>query len=131
MDTAYLSALAALAGTAVGGLTSFFGSWLGQSAQAKTQLFLHDKGHRQELYREFIDAASQLLIHALTSDQPDLPKAIAVYALISRMRVISSQKVIEEAERVARLILETYSKPNKTFRRRRKIIELIWSAGIP
>ena len=115
MDTAYLSALAALAGTAVGGLTSFFGSWLGQSAQAKTQLFLHDKGRRQELYREFIDAASQLLIHALTSDQPDLPKAIAVYALISRMRVISSPKVIEEAERVARLILETYSKPNKTF----------------
>ncbi len=115
MDTAYLSALAALAGTAVGGLTSFLGSWLGQSAQAKAQLFLHDKGRRQELYREFIDAASQLLIHALTSDQPDLPKAIAVYALISRMRVISSPKVIEEAEKVARQILDTYPNPNKTF----------------
>jgi hypothetical protein len=115
MDTAYLSALAALAGTAVGGLTSFFGSWLGQSAQAKTQLFLQDKGRRQELYRDFIDAASQLFIHALTNDQPDLPKAIAFYALINRMRIISSPKVIEEAEKVARKIGDTYPKPNKTF----------------
>ncbi len=114
MDTAYLSALAALAGTAVGGLTSFLGSWLGQSAQAKAQLFLHDKGRRQELYREFIDAASQLFIHALTNDQPELPKAIALYALISRMRVISSQKVIEEAEKVAREIGDTYPKPKIT-----------------
>jgi len=114
MDTAYLSALAALAGTAVGGLTSFLGSWLGQSAQAKAQLFLHDKGRRQELYRDFIDAASQLFIHALTNDQPDLPKAIALYALISRMRVISSQKVIEEAEKVAREIGDTYPKPKIT-----------------
>jgi hypothetical protein len=115
MDAAYLSALAALAGTAVGGLTSFLGSWLGQRAQAKAQLFLHDKGRRQELYREFIDAASQLFIHALTNEQPDLPKAIAFYALISRMRVLSSRKVIEEAEKVAREIGDTYPKPNKTF----------------
>ncbi len=115
MDAAYLSALAALAGTAVGGLTSFLGSWFGLSAQAKTQLLLHDKGRRQELYRDFIDAASKLFIHALTNDQPDLPKGIVLYALISRMRVISSPKVIEEAEKVAREIGDTYPKPNKTF----------------
>ena len=41
MDTAYLSALAALTGTAVGGLTSFFGSRLAQNAQFKAQLFLY------------------------------------------------------------------------------------------
>ena len=112
MDAAYLSALAALAGTAVGGLTSFLGSWLGQRAQAKAQLFLHDKGCRQELYREFIDAASQLFIHALTNEQPDLPKAIAFYALISRMRVLSSREVIEEAEKVARQIGDTHPRPS-------------------
>jgi hypothetical protein len=97
MDTAYLSALAALAGTAVGGLTSFFSSWLGQSAQFKAQLFLQEKGHRQELYRDFVDEASRLYIDALTNDQPDLPKAIALYALVSRMRILSSPKLVEEA----------------------------------
>lgn len=115
MDTAYLSALAALTGTAVGGLTSFFGSRLAQNAQFKAQLFLHDKGRRQELYRDFIDEASQLYIDALTNDQPSLPKSIALYALISRMRIMSTPTVIEDAEKVARLIVETYPKPNKTF----------------
>jgi len=115
MDTAYLSALAALTGTAVGGLTSFFSTWLAQNAQFKAQLFLHDKGRRQELYRDFVDEASQLYIDALTNDQPNLSKTITLYALVSRMRVISSTKVIEEAEKVARVILETYTKPNKTF----------------
>ena len=115
MDTAYLSALAALTGTAVGGLTSFFSTWLAQNAQFKAQLFLHDKGRRQELYRDFVDEASQLYIDALTNDQPNLSKTITLYALVSQMRVISSTKVIEEAEKVARVILETYTKPNKTF----------------
>ena len=115
MDTTYLSALAALTGTAVGGLTSFFSTWLAQNAQFKAQLFLHDKGRRQELYRDFVDEASQLYIDALTNDQPNLSKTITLYALVSRMRVISSTKVIEEAEKVARVILETYTKPNKTF----------------
>jgi hypothetical protein len=78
MDTAYLSALAALAGTAVGGLTSFFSSWLGQNAQLKAQLFLQEKGRRQELYRDFVDEASRLYIDALTNDQPDLSKTIAL-----------------------------------------------------
>jgi hypothetical protein len=116
MDTAYLSALAALMGTAVGGLTSFFSTWLGQSAQLKAQLFLHDKGRRQDLYRDFVDEASRLWIDALTNDRPDLSKMIALYALISRMRIVSSSKVIEEAENVGRRIVETYSQPNKTFR---------------
>jgi hypothetical protein len=115
MDTAYLSALAALAGTAVGGLTSFFSSWLGQSAQFKAQLFLQEKGRRQELYRDFVEEASRLCIHALTNDQPDLSKAIALYALVSRMRILSSPKVVEEADKVARLIVDYYAQPNKTF----------------
>ncbi len=112
MDTAYLSALA---GTAVGGLTSFFGSWLGQSAQFKAQLFLQEKGRRQELYRDFVEEASKVYIDALTNDQPDLSKTIVLYALLSRMRILSSPKVVEEADKVVRLIVDSYPRPNKTF----------------
>jgi hypothetical protein len=115
VDAAYLSATAALAGSAVGGLTSFISSWFGQGAQLRAQLFLHDKGRRQELYREFVDEASRSYIDALTRDTPDLSKTIALYALISRMRVLSSPKVIEEADKVARLIVDSYPEKNKTF----------------
>jgi hypothetical protein len=115
MDAAYLSAVAALAGSAVGGLTSFFSSWLGQSGQLRAQLLLHDKNRRQELYRDFVDEASRSYIDALTRDTPDLSKTIALYALVSRMRILSSPKVVDEARKVVRLIVDTYPEPNKTF----------------
>jgi hypothetical protein len=115
MDTAYISAFAALAGSAIGGLTSFFSSWLGQSAQRKAQLTLLDKTRREELYRDFVDRAASLYIDALTRDTPDLSQAITLYALISRMRVLSSPRVVEQAHSVALLIIETYSQTNKTF----------------
>jgi hypothetical protein len=115
MNPASLSALAALSGSAVGGLTSFLSSWLGQSGQIKSQLFLNDKGRRQELYREFVDEASRSYIDSLTRDTPDLTRLVPLYALISRVRVLSSQKVIEEAEKVGQLIVRSYPEPNKTF----------------
>src|SRR5580704_15763688 len=62
MNPATLSALAALSGSAVGGLTSFLSSWIGQSAQLRSQVFLNDKSRRQELYREFVDEASKSYI---------------------------------------------------------------------
>jgi hypothetical protein len=59
--------------------------------------------------------ASSLYIDALTRDTPDLSKTIKLYALISRMRVVSSSKVIEEALKVGQLIVASYTEPNKSF----------------
>ena len=115
MNPASLSALAALSGSAVGGLTSFLSSWLGQSAQLRSQVFLNDKSRRQELYREFVDEASKGYIDSITTNTPDLTRLVALYALISRMRSLSSPKVVAEAEKVAQLIVRSYAEPNKTF----------------
>ena len=38
-----------------------------------------------------------------------------LFALITQMRVVSSPKVVDGADKVARLILATYLAPNKTF----------------
>ena len=35
--------------------------------------------------------------------------------MISQMRIVSSARVFEDADKVARLIMETYVAPNKTF----------------
>ena len=105
MNPTYLPALAALSGSAVGGLTSFLSSWLGQSTRLRTQVFLSDKSRRQELYREFVDEASKGYIDSITTNTPDLIRLVALYALISRMRSLSSRNVIEEAEKVAQLIV--------------------------
>jgi hypothetical protein len=115
MNAAYLSAIAALAGSTIGGLTSFASAWLTQYRQDRANRLSGEKARRQKLYKQFIDEASKLYADALVHDQAEVSALVSVYALISRMRVLSSSAVIERAEAVVLLILDTYSIPNKTF----------------
>ena len=115
MNASIISALAALAGAITGGLTSVLASWLTQHAQAKAQWRAQDKLQRQELYKEFIEAASKCYIDALQRDKADIPALVELYARVNRIRVLSSPKTIESAESVARTIVDTYLESNKTF----------------
>src|SRR5262245_28510983 len=116
MDTAYFSALAALSGSVIGGLTSLAASWVTQNAQARTQQIVQDKGRRQELYRSFIEEASRMYGDALMTDKPAIADLVRLYAMVSRMRVTSNPPVIQSADRVMVLIMDTYFKPNRTMR---------------
>ena len=115
MNASTISALAALAGTITGGLTSVLASWLTQHAQARARWRAQDKLQRQELYREFIERASRCHIDALQHDKADIPALVELYARVNRIRVLSSPKTIESAESVARTIVDTYLESNKTF----------------
>ena len=115
MDTSAITALAALAGALIGGLTSVIASWLSQRAQAKTEQLSHYQFRRQELYKEFIEQASRLYIHALQNDKPDVSGLMGLYAEISRMRVLSSARVIDSADQIVKKIIDAYLEPNKTF----------------
>jgi gas vesicle protein len=64
-SVAYLSAVAALVGTFVGGVTSIATSWLGQQRQTKEQRRAHEKEKLQALYKQFIQDASKLYVDAL------------------------------------------------------------------
>jgi len=116
MDPAYFSAFAALAGSMIGGLTSLATSSLTQRTQFKAQQREHDLSRREELYKDFIGEASRLYADAYEHDKADTATLVNLYALVSRMRVRSSPRIIEGADRVVRLIIETYLAPNKTFR---------------
>jgi hypothetical protein len=115
MNAPIISALAALAGAVIGGLTSVLASWLSQHAQARARWLTQDKLLRQVLYKEFIETASKCNIDALQHDEPDVPALVELYVKVGRMRILSSPKVVESAELVARRIVETYLVPNKTF----------------
>ncbi len=115
MDSASLSAFAALAGAAIGGLTSFATSWLTQQTQVKVQQSAHKLTRREELYKDFIEEASKLYVDSLIHETSDVSQLVRLYAMISRMRVLSSTTTIESADKVARMIVNTYLVPNKTF----------------
>ncbi len=128
MDAAYLSALSALAGSVVGGLTSGTASWFNQRAQMRAGLLSHEMARREELYRDFIVAASKAYGQAILSSEPQVEDLVALYGMISRMRVLSSERTVASADKIMRVTLDTYLAPNKTIR---ELNELIRSgAGI-
>src|SRR5258708_33516044 len=114
MDTSVITAVAALTGAAIGGLTSVVTGWTTQRMQAHAQWLEHDKVRRQELYKDFIEVASKCYIDALRHSQADMPALVELHAKIGRMRALSSPDVIASAERIGRKILDTYLEPDKT-----------------
>jgi hypothetical protein len=115
MEASMISALAALAGTAIGGLTTVVANWLNHRTQFRAQWLQHEKNRRQILYRDFIEEASKCYIDALQHDEADIPGLVSLYAKLSRMRALSSNRVVHCAEDIARKILDTYLEPDKSF----------------
>lgn len=114
MNPAYISALAALAGSVIGGLTSLGAAWITQRQQANVQWHLQDQNRRRELYRQFIEEVSKLYVDALVHDKGEVSAFVSVYALISRMRILSDPNIVDKADAVVRTILDAYFLPNKT-----------------
>ena len=112
MDAAYLSALSALAGSMVGGLTLGVTSWLSERTRARAGKLAHDLSRRENLFKDFIVAASKAYGEALMSNEPQIQELIALYAMISGMRC--SPRTIACAEKVMRATTDAYVAPNKT-----------------
>jgi hypothetical protein len=104
---------AALGGSVIGGVTSFAAAWITQRQQANVQLLLQEKARRQELYKQFIEA-SKLYIDALIHNQVAVPPLVNLYSSISKMRVVSTPGIPELADKVIRMIVDTYFSPHKT-----------------
>ena len=113
MDASVITALFGLAGATIGGLASGLATWLSQRSQAKAQWLSQNQLRRQDTYKVFIEQASKLYIEALQSDHPDVSALMALYAQISRMRILSSTSVIECADQIVKKIIATYLEPNK------------------
>jgi hypothetical protein len=115
MDAAYISALAALAGSAIGGLTTFATSWTTQQAQARAQRVANEKEKREALFGKFLDEAAKLYADAMQNKREDAPAAmIGIYALTNRIRLSSSARVVEGADAITQIIMDAYLSPNMT-----------------
>jgi hypothetical protein len=57
----------------------------------------------------------RLYIDALEHDATEITKLVDIYATLNRIRVLSSPKVIAEADNALRMIVDTYAKENATF----------------
>jgi hypothetical protein len=114
MNPAYVSALAALAGAIIGGLTSFVTSWLMQRTQLRHAHREAEEAKLEALYSDFITEASRLFGDAVTHQTEEFTDLMRLVAMIGRMRLGSDRRVIDAARRVEKTIVETYLGPNRT-----------------
>ena len=127
VDVAYLSVISALAGSVIGGLTSFSSAWLTEQHHTKSALLSQDKLRREDLYRDFIVMASKVYADAMMHDEPEIPDLVELYALVSRMRVLSPPRIVACAEGIIIRATDTYFMPNKTIR---EVHEMVKSAAM-
>ena len=112
MDPAYASAFSALAGAAIGGLASFSTSWVTQRTQIRHTQSEAERARLEALYSEFIAESARLLGDALSHQKDDVADMVGLYALVGRMRLVSSPAVVAAADQIILGIIETYQGPN-------------------
>jgi hypothetical protein len=116
MDGAYISAFAALVGSAIGALASFGTTWLTQHQQERAARLAQEISRRERLYGEFIDEASRLLADALTHHLENPSKMVAFYAIMGKLRLFARANVVARADEVMARIVDIYDLPNADFR---------------
>ena len=114
LSPASIPALAALCGSVVGALGSSVGQWIAQQHRSQRELIAKEVFHREQLYSDFVGEAARTYADAIQHTLYDPVRLIGSYALLSRMRLSCSTKVVESAQRVLDVIINTYSKPNLT-----------------
>ena len=115
MNTMYIPALAGFGGSAFGAVSTIITNWAAQRRKDRARRHSRSVAKREELYKSFIEEASRLYADALISDKSEVSKLVDMYALIGRMKILSSDEVVEAAEKAAVLIINTYVAPNRTF----------------
>ena len=114
MDGAVISALAALAGSALGGITPVMSNYLVQRGLTERELLSRELASRQTLYSDFIQFGTKVYVSATTKQSDDANELVILYALIGRIRLFASEPVIEAAEQFALQMTQRFDEPAMT-----------------
>jgi hypothetical protein len=114
MEPSIITALAVAGGSIVGGAATVTTTWINQRTQTvreQTQARLRE---RERLYGELITEASRLAVDAVSHSLETLEQLVILYGILGRIRLISSEDVLTEAENCCRRIVDLYARPNIT-----------------
>ena len=114
MTSTIVTAAAAALGSLVGAAASIATTWITQRTQtirANSQWKLRE---RESLYKEFITEASRLAVDALAHSLERPDQIMALYGILSRIRLMSGEEVVRQGEACCRRIIELYGRPNLT-----------------
>jgi hypothetical protein len=112
MDPTILSAMSAVLGSLVGGSATVATAWITQRSLNRRRLFAAEISRRQTLYGAFINECSARALDSFEHTLDKSERLLSIYALLNRIRICASDKVLSEAERALASITEQYFSPN-------------------
>jgi hypothetical protein len=130
MDSSIIAAFSAILGTTVGGLTTFLTTFINQRYAVRRDILAKDVANREQLYSEFLKEVGNLYFDSINrtlDDASQQTSLIAMYSLVGRIRMISSEAVLKAAEKVTEDIVESYKRPPTTFQE----FQRLWGASDP
>jgi hypothetical protein len=114
MNTSLITVLAAVGGSIIGAAASVITTWITERTKSVREHTESQFREREALYGEFINEASRLAVDALSHPLESLEKLVNLYGIIGRIRLVSSDEVLAEAEKCCREIINLYARPNMT-----------------
>ena len=114
IDTALITATAAATGSLMGAAASIVATWITQRTQSIRAHLEWKLRERESLYNEFVAEASRLAVDALTHSMERPDQIVSLYAVLSRIRLMSGEEVVVQGEACCRRIVELYGRPNLT-----------------
>ncbi|MGO8750031.1 MAG: hypothetical protein ACLQNE_29135 [Thermoguttaceae bacterium] len=123
MNSTVVTAMAAALGSLLGAAASVATTWITQRTQTIRAHSEWKLRQRESLYNEFITEASRLTVDALAHclERPD--QLMALYGILSRIRLMSGEEVVRQGEACCRRIMELYGRPNLTTDQIRAVAE--------
>jgi hypothetical protein len=114
MESNLITAMAGVFGSLVGASASIGTTWLAKHTETVRITAERNLRERESLYNEFLTEASRVAVQALTHsfDGPD--QIVALYGILSRIRLVASYPVVREGEMCCMRILAMYGKPSMT-----------------
>jgi hypothetical protein len=123
MISTAVTAMAAALGSLVGAAASIATTWITQRTQTIRAHSEWKLRERESLYKEFITEASRLAVDALAHSLERPDQIMALYGILSRIRLMSGEEVVRQGEACCRRIIELYGRPNLTTDQIRAVAE--------
>jgi hypothetical protein len=114
MDTALITALAAVMGSVVGGSATIATAWLSQKTQIKRELAFSEVRKREQLYTEFIVECTRLAIDSYTHNISHPETMSPAYSMRNRIRLTSTERVCTAADETLKRIIRQFQTKNLT-----------------
>ena len=85
---------------------------MAQRSLTQRDLLNRQIDQRETLYSDFIKEAARLHANSMTNNLKTLDELVSPHALVSRIRLVSSEPVLLAAEAFVRQIVRQYGEPN-------------------